>query len=291
MAPGRRNKKPEEASTSEEGALSQDSNVITTIGGTGRHNTTTVTTTTTTTTSVPDVTEIINQELSNTNLPGDMQALVTIIGKVIQTQFDTYFSKVEHLITANNRQIDQMQTKINKLENKIINLETTIDDVDQYERRDTVIISGPSLPDESTNENPCDLIVNTIKHHLHVNMTHADINVAHRIGRITQGKTRPIIVKLQNRIKKSELVQACITVKPQLYINESLTPKRREIYTVIRRIRTQHKHLFQQCHTSDGRIIVKLKNSTIKHTITNDQSLAQFLDNHPIFKNTAENMN
>ncbi|KAK3895532.1 hypothetical protein Pcinc_000770 [Petrolisthes cinctipes] len=224
MAPGSRNKKPEEASTSEEGALSQDANVITTIGGTGRHNTTTLMTTTTT--SVPDVAEIINQELSNTNLPGDMQALVTIIGKVIQTQFDTYFSKFDNLNTAKNRQIDQMQTKINELENKIINLEITIDDVDQYERRDTVIISGPSLPHESTNENPCDLIVNTIKHHLHVNMTHADINVAHRIGRKTQGKTRPIIVKLQNRIKKSELVHACITVKPQLYINESLTPKR-----------------------------------------------------------------
>ncbi|KAK3892885.1 hypothetical protein Pcinc_003286 [Petrolisthes cinctipes] len=186
MAPGRRNKKLEEASTSVEGALSQDSNVLTTIGGTGRHNT--LMTTTTTTTSVPDVTEIINQELSNTNLPGDMQALVTIIGKVIQTQFDTYFSKVDNLITTNNRQINQMQTKINELENKIINLETTIDDVDQYERRNTVIISGPSLPDELTNENPCDLIVNTIKHHLHVNMTHTDINVAHRIGVKLKGK-------------------------------------------------------------------------------------------------------
>ncbi len=57
-------------------------------------------------------------------------------------------------------------------------------------------------------------------------MTPSDINIAHRLGPKQQGKKRPIIVKLQNHAKKSELVQACITVKPQLYINESLTPRR-----------------------------------------------------------------
>ena len=113
---------------------------------------------------------------------------------------------------------------------------------------------------------------------------HSDINVAHRIRQKTQDKKRPIIVKLQNRIKKSKLKHACITILPQLYINESLTPKPRELYSVIRRIRSQHKTLFQQCHTSDGKIIVVLKNSTRKHMISNDQSLAAFLDTHPIFK-------
>lgn len=91
---------------------------------------------------------------------------------------------------------------------------------------DTVILNGPSLPDETPHENTSDLVVNTIKHNLHINMTHTDINVAHCLGPKQQGKKRPIIVKLHNRAKKSELVQACITVKPQLYINESLTPKR-----------------------------------------------------------------
>ena len=236
----------------------------------------TTTTTTSLTTTVPDVAEIISKELPNANLSGDILSVVNIICKVIQTQFDTFLTKLDSLYTAKDQQVVNLEAKVTALESKITQLENTIDDVDQYERRDTVIISGLSLPEESTQENPSDLIVNTIKQNLHVNFSHSDINVAHRLGPKAQGKKRPIIVKLNNRTKKSELVQACITLKPPLHINESLTPKRRSIYSVIRKIRAQHRHLFQQCYTSDGKSIVKLKSSTVKHTITSEQSLASF---------------
>lgn len=42
--------------------------------------------------------------------------------------------------------IDQLQTKVMTLENKLSDLENQIDDVDQYERRNTIIVSGSSLP-------------------------------------------------------------------------------------------------------------------------------------------------
>lgn len=246
------------------------------------------TSTTTTTTAVPSVAEMISKEFSSANLSGEMLSLANIICKAIQTQFDSYLSKFDSLCTAKDKQIEKLESKVSFLENKITQMESNIDDIDQYERRDTVIISGPVLPEESAMENSSDLIVNTIKHHLHVNMSHSDINIAHRLGPKTQDKKRPIIVKLQNRAKKTELVQACITLKPQLHINESLTPKRRSIYSVIRKIRAQHKHLFQQCYTSDGKIVVKLKNSSVKHIITSEQALSTFLDNHPIFKDVAQ---
>lgn len=51
--------------------------------------------------------------------------------------------------------------------------------MEQYESK-IVIISSPSFPDESNNENPSRLIVNT-KHRRHDNFSHSD--VAHRIGR------------------------------------------------------------------------------------------------------------
>lgn len=250
-------------------------------GGTGGPSTSTDNTT------VPGIAEMISKEVSKANLSGEMLALVNIISQVIQSQFDNYLTRLDNLNSAKTKQIDELQTKISALENKVFQLESLIDDVDQYERRDTVIVSGPSLPDETTMENPTEIIVNTIKHHLHVNMTQSDVNVAHRLGPKTQGKKRPIIVKLQNRAKKSELVQACITIRPQLHINESLTPKRRALYSVIRKLRAQHRHLFQQCYTSDGKIIIKLKNSSVKYTITSEQTLTAFLDNHPLLKEAA----
>lgn len=238
------------------------------------------------TTTLPNLADTIIKELPNTKISGEMLPVVNIIIKVIQSQFDSYLAKIDLLNNEKDKNIEQLKTKVNHMETKIRHLESMIDEVDQYERRDTVIISGPNLPDESLNENPSDVIVNTIKQHLHVNMTHADINVAHRLGPKSQGKKRPVIVKLQNRLKKSELVQACINIRPQLHINESLTPKRRSIFNTIRKIRSEHRNLFQQCYTSDGKIIVKLKSAPTKYTLTTEEQLHDFVNKHPIFKDS-----
>ena len=73
-----------------------------------------------------------------------------------------------------------------------------------------------------------------------------------------------------------------LTVKPNIYINESLTPKHRIIYTTLLAIRKQHRDAFQQCYTRDGRIFVKLKSSHQKHMITNEDSQNIFLDKFPM---------
>lgn len=102
------------------------------------------------------------------------------------------------LSKAKDKHISSLESKVSSLENKITQLETNMDDIDQYERRDTVIISGHNQPEETEH-----VLVNTIKHHLHVNMSHSDINIAHRLGQKSQNKKRPMIVKLQNRMKKN----------------------------------------------------------------------------------------
>lgn len=69
---------------------------------------------------------------------------------------------------------------------------------------------------------------------LHLNITYDDVNVALRLGaKKKQNIIRPIIVKLHSRQKKSEIINACIQVKPNIYVNESLTPKRTSLFKVI----------------------------------------------------------
>lgn len=70
-----------------------------------------------------------------------------------------------------------LEFKVSALKHKEVGLQDTMDDVDQYERRGTVIISGRSLPDQATHDNPSDQIVNKIKRNLHINMTHSDTYV------------------------------------------------------------------------------------------------------------------
>ena len=171
----------------------------------------------------------------------------------------TIVKATQLMISEKDQTISQMQSNITKLENRIEQLENQIDEVNQYERRDTVIISGPDLPPETPNENSAEVIIDSIKNNFHINMIPSDINVAHRLGsRNTQNTTRAIIVKLHSRQKKTEIMNACITVKPQIYVNESLTPKRRSLFKKIWEIRKQHRNLFQQCFTQDGKIYVKL---------------------------------
>lgn len=155
-----------------------------------------------TTDVVPNATDLIYSELSKTNLSGEMLPLANIICKIIQSQFDSFLAKLDKLSKAKDKQISSLESKLSSLENKITQLETNVDDIDQYECRDTVIISGHNQPEETELENASDVIVNSIKHHLHVNMSHSDINIAHRLGRKSEIKKRPIIVKPQNHMKK-----------------------------------------------------------------------------------------
>ena len=113
-----------------------------------------------------------------------------------------------------------------------------------------------------------------------------ETSIAHRLGSSAQQKKRPIIVKLTNRSLKQDLVRACVNLKPQLYINESLTPTRLNILKQVLNVRKAHRAKFQQCYTSDGKIVIKLKNSTQKHTITDSTSLMFFLDKYPEMKDT-----
>lgn len=202
---------------------------------------------------------------------------------------DAIITAVQLLTENKDQELKQLQSTGSILEKRVVQLEDQLDDVSQYERRDTVIISGPDLPQETGGENPTNVVVDTIKRTLNINITPSEINVAHRLGtKNKQTVKTPIIVKLHSRQKKDELLSACVTVKPNIFINESLTPKRRSIFKTIWNIRKQHRDLFQQCYTRDGKICVKLRCSNQKHTITSEWDLNNFLDKFPALRNNAQ---
>ena len=76
-------------------------------------------------------------------------------------------------------------------------------------------------------------------------------------------------------------MSACITMKPNMYVNESLTPKRLALFKTIWNIRREKRQHFQQCYTKDGKICIKLKCSNQKHIITNERALNDFLAKFP----------
>lgn len=185
--------------------------------------------------------------------------------------------------------LSKLEARVDAHESDIKDLHSKTDENDQYERRDTIILSGEELPDEDLGEEPDKVVVATLNRVLGLKTSTSDINVAHRLGRKHRRTSdqerehkRPMIVKLQSRMLKSAIVKKCTTVKAKLYVNESLTPVRRAIFKRFLAIRWKHRGLFSQLYTNDGNIIVKLKDEQEKHLISNDSSLQHFLRNYPV---------
>lgn len=227
-----------------------------------------------------DLTELMD------SLSAESKTLVKIFKVVISKQFKSELEIMKKELAKKDAEIDFLKSEVKDLKDKIQDLDSHLDSVDQYERRDTIIVSGPTLPQECQAENPLNVIVNTLKNNLKINIKEDDISVAHRLGPITQQRARPMIVKLKNRSLKYDIVGACLKMKPNLFINESLTSKRLNLFKQILAVRGRHRQRFQQCFTKDGRIVVKLRNSTVKHVIVDNKSLNQFLEKYPEMKDT-----
>ena len=232
------------------------------------------------TTSVSDVDALL------ATLPEECKTVVKVITEIITNRLSEKIVNLQKDLTEKEKAINDLKINVTTLTSRVNVLELHLDDVDQYERRDTVILSGASLPAESTQENTTNIVTQAIKDQLKINIQPGDISVSHRLGTKRQQHNRPIIVKLVNWSLKHDLVGACVQLRPQLYINESLTPKRIDLLSKIELIRKDHKQKFQQCYTQDGRIIVKFRNSTIKHTITNEKHMMDFLEKYPLMLDT-----
>lgn len=230
--------------------------------------------------SESDVNELLE------SLPEDHKTLAKVITEIITARLNDKLSDMQNELAEKDKQINFLKNDVTTLKCRVDDLELHLDDLDQYERRDAVILSGASLPPETTQENTTNVTIQAIKDQLKINIKESDISVSHRLGPKRQQVNRPIIVKLVKRSLKQDLVGACIQLRPQLYVNESLTPKRRGLLNKILTIRKAHKQKFQQCYTQDGRITIKLRNSTIKHTIIEENQLITFLEKYPEMLNT-----
>ena len=179
-------------------------------------------------------------------------------------------------------EVKQLNDNISDQNNRFIKLESYVDSLDSYIRRETVIISSEDIPSETSDENCTKLAIDLVKSKLNYEIKSEDISIAHRLGKKLPDKKRPLIVKLTRRSIKHQMVRKCVQKRPLKFgINESLSPLRRSIFNTLRAVKKDYNDI-QQLHTNDGTIIMKL-NSTGEtyHKITDATSLDIFLQKHP----------
>ena len=168
-----------------------------------------------------------------------------------------------------------------KLSSSIADFSKRLDDQDMYERRDTLVFSGKDLPPEADEEDAVTTVVSAVRNSLGLELHPCEINVAHRLGPKKDGKQRPIICKFVRRSMKSIVTHKCVTKKTKLYVNEHLTPIRRQIYSKLFKMKKE-TDLITQLHTKNGIFFLRLKNIAQRFTFTDEKSLLNMLNlNHP----------
>ena len=168
--------------------------------------------------------------------------------------FKLLLSFFNQLMTEKDDRVNELENKVNNLEKTVEKLSNQIDETSQYARRDTLIISGNSVPTVIAGENCKNICTNLFREHLHLNIGAKDISVAHRIGKKPNGQTdkRNIIFKLCQRDVVPEIYSACKQLKPPFFINDSLTPTRSKIAYILRQLKKKYPNVIKGCRSYNG---------------------------------------
>ena len=133
------------------------------------------------------------------------------------------------------QQIEELYIKFNLISKAVSNLETSLDDLEQYGRRNCLILHGfskASLPNPHTNYwGFLDKVLSTINHHLDLDIHPNFIDIAHPLRAASNGKI-PIIIKFLRRCDRNLVFQRKkMLAHSGLAITESLTKKKLALLT------------------------------------------------------------
>ena len=136
-------------------------------------------------------------------------------------------------------------------------LEERIEEGESYERRDTLVFSGKTVPACSTSENVSNLVCSLIKENLKINIQPQEISLSHRLGsKSTSQKpdNRPLIAKFCRHDLKTDILVTARKIKfRDFYVNECLTPVQKTISYVLREMKREFPDKIAGSTTLDGR--------------------------------------
>lgn len=145
--------------------------------------------------------------------------------------------------------ISDFKSALEQKDRRIEELEYKLDDLEQYQRRQCLRIFGVG----ENNGEDTDVLAISVAEKVGVDLSLADIDRSHRVGRRDENRPRPIIVKFASYRKRSEVFRNKRKLKNSGWtIREDLTKTR---HNILREAITK----FGQTNvwTQDGVIIVK----------------------------------
>ena len=117
-----------------------------------------------------------------------------------------------------------------------------------------------NVPTDTRDEDCKAIVINVMKEQLQLIINPSDISVAHRVGlrKHQSPDRRNIVFKLCRRDLKYDILSACRQQRPKFFVNESLTPTRNKILSILRRAKNKHPSTIKSLRSYEGSITVYL---------------------------------
>lgn len=182
----------------------------------------------------------------------------SVVQRVIEKIFASQVFLTKLVDKISEEVTNRLINKVSQLEEKLQNMESVIENQEQYSRRSNIRIYG--VP-EVQSENPYKRVVEVCREHLGVDIEERDIDVCHRL-KTSNGATGTILVRFCRRYVRNLVFSNKKRLKgTKIVIREDLTKQRATVYR-----RACEKFSSRNVWTSDGRIICKVGNKLHKIT-------------------------
>ncbi|XP_031328528.1 uncharacterized protein LOC116163995 [Photinus pyralis] len=190
-------------------------------------------------------------------------------------------NKINLRLNAYSDSLEQLKNENCNLRKNLSSCVFEIDKLEQYTRRNTIEIHGVPLVKGEDVYGLVQQIGTALSMHIPKNA----IDICHRLPTRSSNTSQPIICKFVNRYTKDDLIikrkvmrnlsaiDIGFTVADVIYINENLTPKRRQLLYKMRQLQKDLK--FKFLWTKNGNIYARKDEKCPVAEITSDSDIAR----------------
>ncbi|CAG9569296.1 unnamed protein product [Danaus chrysippus] len=167
---------------------------------------------------------------------------------------------------------DHVWSILSLLRQQISDLNQVVDNIEMRHRRKYLLFNGvPEEPNEDLSNSISDICNDKLGVR---DVTKDKIIACHRLGKHSEGKHRPVLVRFVDLNLKTAVWKKKASLKGSPFVlSEFLTHQRQSLFLLARK-----RLWMKNCWTLDGNIIVKLPDGT-RHRIDTEESLSKLTVN------------
>lgn len=112
-------------------------------------------------------------------------------------------SELKNTVKEKERDIKELKKSVDSIKRENLSLKCQMNDLENQQRKENIRVSGlPELASENPTIAACEFLAKK-----GIKVKEGDVHVSHRIGKMTTGKPRPLIVRFHDRTIRNKVIR------------------------------------------------------------------------------------